>query len=95
MLTTNCNACYGPKEDLRAVLCNTCKQISSEAEQHFAAENPGASEGSILYAGRMALNDRRHHAHRNYVDPRAHAAGRGTFPTRPQPTSEGAPDGQG
>lgn len=84
MMTLNCRICNNPKEDVRANECNGCKTVRVEAEQHHAAENPKASEGEILYAGRAALNQRAHHAHRNFVDPRDFTVGRGSVPEPPQ-----------
>lgn len=75
-----CDACHGPKENLQDYLCNKCNTTKTEAMQHFAAENPGATQSDILYAGRMALNSVRHHANRNFVDPRDFSRQSGMFP---------------
>jgi uncharacterized Zn finger protein (UPF0148 family) len=73
MLTASCRNCGFPKEPANYGdnFCPTCTTSRREAEQHFAAENPKASESDILYAGRQALMARAHHASRNFTDPRS------------------------
>lgn len=95
MLTSHCRICGAPKEpaDYASNECRGCSTLRTEAEQHFAAEHPGAGESDILYAGRQALNQRAHHAHRNFVDPRQHSAVSGMIPTPPQ-TNRGNVPGQ-
>lgn len=92
MLTLSCRVCGSPKEqaDYAANECTACRTLKREAEQGFAAENPGASESDILYAGRLALNSRAHHAHRNFVDPRGFSSVAGMIPI-PPPTNRGNP----
>jgi hypothetical protein len=91
MRNTYCSNCSGPKNGLDYnPHCPDCTTIKREAEQHFAAENPGASESDILYAGRQALTQRAHHAHRNFVDPRAFSAQSGMIPTPPD-SNRGTP----
>ena len=96
MLTATCRVCGSPKEpaDYAASECPACRTLRREAEQHFAAENPNAGESDILYAGRAALNQRAHHAHRNFVDPRSFGATRGMIPVPPQGGDRGSPPPQ-
>jgi hypothetical protein len=86
-MRSTCDACHKPKNDLRAILCEECSTLRKEAEQHYAAENPNAAQSDILYAGRMVLNQVRHHANRNFVDPRDFSLSRGMIPIPPQPRS--------
>lgn len=85
MLKSYCNNCGGSKEpaNYSAINCAGCETLSKEAQQAFAAEHKDASESDILYAGRMALTQRAHHAHRNFLDPRQFSAGRGMIPIPP------------
>lgn len=84
MLTSTCRICSGPKTDYAANECENCTTIRSETRQYMRAEFPNASESDILYAERQALNQRAHHAHRNFVDPRGFSAARGLIPVPPQ-----------
>lgn len=70
MIRSYCDACHKPKETITAVLCNSCESRRTEAMQHAAAENPNLSQSDLLYVGRQALNQVRHHSHINHVDPR-------------------------
>ena len=85
MLTATCNNCGSPKEiaNYGDIECPNCKTTRKEAEQHFAAENPKASESDILYAGRMAVLHRAHKAHKNFVDPRSFSGANGMIPLPP------------
>lgn len=91
-MTSTCSNCGATKDPAHYAdnYCPTCTARMNEAAQHFAAENPNASQSDILYAGRQALLQRAHHAHRNFVDPRGFAAGRGMIPIPPQ-TDRGSP----
>lgn len=92
MLTATCGNCGRPKDpaNYADTYCPSCSTTKKEAEQHFAAEHEGASESDILYAGRQALMQVAHHAHRNFVDPRGFSASRGMIPVPPQ-TDRGTP----
>lgn len=91
MLTASCHNCGAPKDPANYgdVNCPACTSLRKEAEQAFAAENPGVSESDILYAGRQALNQRAHHAHRNFIDPRNFSNTRGVL--IPPPDNRGNP----
>lgn len=86
MLTATCGNCGQPKDPAHyaSTFCPSCTTRKNEAEQHFAAENPEANESEILYAGRQALMQVAHHAHRNFTDPRGFSATRGMIPLPPQ-----------
>lgn len=93
MMTSNCHTCGFPKEPANYAdpYCPACTTLKREGEQHHAAENPNATESEILYAGRCALRQRAHHAHRNFVDPRGFGATRGMIPIPPQSRAQDAP----
>ena len=93
MLTATCLNCGSPKEpaNYADTHCPGCTTRQREAEQHFAAENPGATEGAIIYAGRQALMQVAHHAHRNFVDPRGFSAAHGMIPVPPRGGDRGGP----
>ena len=57
-------------------VCQRCETTNNEAQQHHAAENPGASQSDILYAGRMAMQQHAIRPGSNYVDPRQFSADR-------------------
>ena len=84
--TATCRVCGANKnpEDYSANECAACRTMKIGAETAFREANPEASESDVLYAGRVALNGRAHHAHRNFVDPRQHASVRGMIPIPPQ-----------
>jgi uncharacterized Zn finger protein (UPF0148 family) len=86
MMSSTCGNCGRPKEPANYSdnYCPSCTTRKHEAEQHFAAEHPKATLGDILNAGRTALRQVAHSAHRNFVDPRAHAATLGMIPIPPQ-----------
>lgn len=85
MLTAYCQNCGAPKEpsEYSANTCGSCKTTRLEAEQAYAAEHKDASESDILYAGRQALLQKAHHAHKNFQDPRGFSASRGMIPIPP------------
>lgn len=91
MLSSYCHNCGAAKEpiDYSAPYCPACQSARSEAMQHFRAENPKATDSDVLHAGRAALGERAHHAHRNFVDPRGFSASRGMIPTPPQAGDRG------
>lgn len=93
MLTATCQNCGAAKDpkDYANPNCATCTSTASEAAQHYAAEHPGCAQSDALYAGRKALLQRAHHAHRNFVDPRAFGATRGMIPIPPQGGDRGGP----
>jgi uncharacterized Zn finger protein (UPF0148 family) len=86
MLTATCRNCGTPKDraNYGDNYCPTCTTVQREREQGFAAENPEASQSDIIRAGKTALAERAHTAHRNFVDPRAFSSTRGIMPTRPE-----------
>ena len=86
MLTATCGNCGSPKEPAHyaSIYCPRCTSIQHEAEQYCAAENPKASESDILYAGRSALRQVAHTAHRNFVDPRQFNSATGMILTPPE-----------
>lgn len=93
MLTATCGNCGQPKSpnEYADPYCSTCTTSKREAEQHFAAEHPKAAESDIIYAGRRALQERAHHAHRNFVDPRDFSRRSGMIPVPPQRGDRGGP----
>lgn len=92
MLTATCRNCGQPKDAANYAdnYCPACTSRKNEAEQHVRAEHPNASISDVLYAGRQALLQRAHTAHRNFVDPRGFSASRGMIPIPPQ-TDRGNP----
>ncbi len=85
MITSHCRICGSPKT-YATLHMNECSDCSSLADKHvetLRTEKPELSESDLLYERRQALNQRAHHAHRNFVDPRAFSAGRGLFPNPP------------
>lgn len=86
MLTATCRTCGAAKEpsDYSTPDCTACKTLRTAAEKQFAEANPDATGSEILYVGRTALNQRAHHANKNFVDPRSFAAVRGVIPIPPQ-----------
>jgi hypothetical protein len=92
MLTSTCRVCGNSKSDFVATECANCQTIRTETRQYMKAEFPNASESDILYAERQALNQRAHHAHRNYIDPRDHSRMRSPFtPVPPQGRANDTP----
>lgn len=85
MLTATCGNCGAAKDPANYAdnHCPACTSVSREAQQGYAAEHPDATVGDILYAGRVALSHRAHHAHRNYADPRSNSMP-GMVPIPPQ-----------
>lgn len=84
-MTSHCQNCGAPKEpaNFRDNYCPSCTQLDVEAQQHFAAENPNATQSDILYAGRQARLARAMRPGNNYMDPRNFSASRRGLPTRP------------
>jgi hypothetical protein len=90
LLTSTCHNCGQSKEmrEYANPFCSACTTLKNEAEQAFAAENAERlksgelANSDMLYAGRMALNQRAMHANKNYTDPRTFDRARGTF-TKP------------
>ncbi len=93
MLTATCGNCGKAKspDEYASTYCRSCTTTKNEAEQGFAAENPNANPSDILYAGRQALMQVAHHAHRNFTDPRGFSASRGMIPVPPQSGDRGDP----
>ena len=91
MLTVSCRICGNakPPSEYSKDLCNECGRLRSQAENHYASEHPNAAQSDILYAGRQALNQRAHHAHRNFIDPRDFSTGHGMIPI-PPPSNRGS-----
>lgn len=103
MLRSYCFNCGGPQENPRAHTCDTCatggneaaenvmqsgrEQVEAETDPKKKAWMQRVLEDAAQNARKGALAQRAHHAHRNFVDPRAHAATRGMIPTPPQPRS--------
>lgn len=92
MLTASCRICGKSKEpkDYAANECGDCQKLKSTAEAAFKEANPTAPDSDVLYAGRAALNARAHHAHKDFVDPRAFSGINGMIPMPPQVNREGA-----
>lgn len=86
MLTSYCRICGNskPSSEYALDVCGACAEHRKQAESAFAAEHPKATSSDVLYAGRMALNQRAIGAHANFVDPRGFSAGKGQMPTRPE-----------
>lgn len=87
MMTLTCRICGLPKQAANYAdhECPDCMQAGATAMEDEAKANPNASQSDLLYARRVALNERSHHANRDFVDPRDFGAKRGSTPLPPNP----------
>lgn len=86
MMTSTCRICGNSKtpEFYAAPECQACTELATKAVKALQEASPEMSESDLLYARRQALNERAHHAHRNFVDPREFSASRGMIPIPPR-----------
>ena len=71
MQTATCPICYGSKTptEYSQNTCTGCSTHRAECEKTFSSAHPDATESEILYAGRMALEQRRASAQQKFVNP--------------------------
>ena len=77
-MTSSCANCGQAKQpgNYADPYCPACTTLDLEAQQGFAAENPTASLSDVLYAGRMARQQRAVRPGSNYIHPRDFSASR-------------------
>ncbi len=85
MNTSHCRICGQSKtpDFYSAPECRECTELGDKATKAMIEANPDIAQSDLLYGRRQALNERAHHAHRNFVDPRSFGAQRGMIPIPP------------
>jgi hypothetical protein len=83
--TATCHNCGAakPVSEYQLPQCSTCGGVREKATADFIVEHPDAPMSDALYAGRLAMLQRAHHAHRSSPDPRGFIAQRGLIPQPP------------
>ena len=73
MATSHCPNCGQSKTNYAAHYCDNCTSIQTEARKVFREANPDAPESDAIRAGKNALMQTAHSAHKNFIDPRLHS----------------------